>query len=525
MRFFLMIFLSLFTFAGTISAQDSTFSVAESFRINQIEEGVVTTLKVIDLDSDGISEIIGVAEYTVERIAYHRMILYRSGELSVVGDLLREPAYTILVNDFNSDGRDDIVIVTRLSQNYEVYLAPEFNLSRNEQRYYVQRPVWGGNRILQDGNSEPFAICSGTTSHDFNADDTSYHESYSCGMIWQGTWENDEPEHICNVVKPMSIIYKPNEINGGNLSISGYSHRWVESEGPNNGEFGFHDAYFQLMTNTERDFADIDSLVVFSAPMEDYQGNSAFLFFGFGYDSELGDFNNDGELEWYVPYWTWDGEDIYQCHILSVDPVTLDTATVFCRRMDDFTAQGASSPIPIRGIVAIDNDEDGEYQLLLAMQNHPLLSLDCETMEVVAESDFILPDNYSSYFDVGYFDESGKLQMLIQDEDGFVIYNLFEEPGIISENKNLPFCLYLDSPHPNPFNSSTTIGYSLPAAGNVSLAVYDLSGREVVRLADGVKPAGKHEAVWSANGMATGLYFARLEQLGQMATMKLLLVK
>jgi len=84
----------------------------------------------------------------------------------------------------------------------------------------------------------------------------------------------------------------------------------------------------------------------------------------------------------------------------------------------------------------------------------------------------------------------------------------------------------LSNPFPNPFNSTTTIDYSLPVAGAVSLAVYNLSGREVARIADGVvMPAGQHEAVWAADGMSSGVYVVKLVASDQMFTRKVMLIR
>ncbi len=78
---------------------------------------------------------------------------------------------------------------------------------------------------------------------------------------------------------------------------------------------------------------------------------------------------------------------------------------------------------------------------------------------------------------------------------------------------------------PNPFNSTTTIGYSLPAAGNVSLMVYDLSGREVARLAEGVKPVGTHSVSFNGDGLASGVYVVKLDAGGEIFREKVVLVK
>jgi len=78
--------------------------------------------------------------------------------------------------------------------------------------------------------------------------------------------------------------------------------------------------------------------------------------------------------------------------------------------------------------------------------------------------------------------------------------------------------------YPNPFNSSTTIRYSLPATGRVSLGVYELSGRLVETLVDRMMSAGRHEAVWEAANQPAGLYFCRIQTEGgaRMSKMTLL---
>ncbi len=95
----------------------------------------------------------------------------------------------------------------------------------------------------------------------------------------------------------------------------------------------------------------------------------------------------------------------------------------------------------------------------------------------------------------------------------------------VTEDIYQPVNFSLSSPFPNPFNSTTTIGYSLPTSGAVSLTAYDLSGREVARLVDGVQAAGTHEAVWVADGMASGVYVVKLDA-GEKALMsKVVLVR
>ena len=89
----------------------------------------------------------------------------------------------------------------------------------------------------------------------------------------------------------------------------------------------------------------------------------------------------------------------------------------------------------------------------------------------------------------------------------------------------LPERFRLEPAVPNPFNPETTLSYYLPEAGKVSLVIYDITGREVQSLVNGHLSPGEHEAVWNAEGMASGIYFARLTAEGQAQTRKMLLVK
>jgi len=87
-----------------------------------------------------------------------------------------------------------------------------------------------------------------------------------------------------------------------------------------------------------------------------------------------------------------------------------------------------------------------------------------------------------------------------------------------------PSSLRLSS-YPNPFNLTTTIAYDLPRAGHVSLRVFALLGREVCVLKEGLMEAGTHRVTFDGSGLASGIYFARLDAGAFSQTTKLMLLK
>ncbi len=89
----------------------------------------------------------------------------------------------------------------------------------------------------------------------------------------------------------------------------------------------------------------------------------------------------------------------------------------------------------------------------------------------------------------------------------------------------------LNPSFPNPVNRSATIHYYLPKPSDIRLIVYNLAGREIVRLVDQRMGAGRHEVVWNnkdAHGrdVSSGLYIARMTgSRNVVKSIKLVLVK
>jgi hypothetical protein len=86
-----------------------------------------------------------------------------------------------------------------------------------------------------------------------------------------------------------------------------------------------------------------------------------------------------------------------------------------------------------------------------------------------------------------------------------------------------PAVFHLSQNHPNPFNPSTTISYELAVKTHVRLELFNPLGQRVAILVDGEKAAGYHSVTLDGRGLASGLYFYRL-QAGELSNIKKLVV-
>ena len=92
-------------------------------------------------------------------------------------------------------------------------------------------------------------------------------------------------------------------------------------------------------------------------------------------------------------------------------------------------------------------------------------------------------------------------------------------------DKALPEEFRIESIHPNPLNSQTSISYHLPTETHLDLGLYDISGRQVMTLFSGVRPAGVWSMIVDGSELTSGLYFVRLNSTEQRVSQKLVLVR
>ena len=106
------------------------------------------------------------------------------------------------------------------------------------------------------------------------------------------------------------------------------------------------------------------------------------------------------------------------------------------------------------------------------------------------------------------------------DFDGKVSYS-----NTVDVNVSGPRTFNLAQNYPNPFNPTTTITYSVPQAGKVKLAIYNLLGQEVAVLVNGVVSEGSHQVEFNAKSLPSGAYFYKLQGENSVSVKKMLLLK
>ena len=97
----------------------------------------------------------------------------------------------------------------------------------------------------------------------------------------------------------------------------------------------------------------------------------------------------------------------------------------------------------------------------------------------------------------------------------------------VFSSANYNFGFQLNQNYPNPFNPETIISYQLPAAGNVSLKVYDMLGREVAALVNEYQQSGNYHSQFSIRNaqFSSGIYFYRLTTGSYSSTKKMIILK
>jgi len=122
--------------------------------------------------------------------------------------------------------------------------------------------------------------------------------------------------------------------------------------------------------------------------------------------------------------------------------------------------------------------------------------------------------------------DGSDLNIIVRDINNAEIKTGLDEISVTPQ----PLVFELSSNHPNPFNPTTKISFSLPEKQDVRLKVFGIDGRCVTTLVDESRGAGFHEVIWNGRNdagqtVASGTYFYRIEagpysQVRKMSLMK-----
>ena len=108
-------------------------------------------------------------------------------------------------------------------------------------------------------------------------------------------------------------------------------------------------------------------------------------------------------------------------------------------------------------------------------------------------------------------------------ENSFTNINQPPQQSTNPSNILLEFGLYPS--FPNPFNPTTTIRFSMDKKASTSIRIFDITGKMVCTLSEGIKNAGLHEIQWNASLQASGVYYVQLTSGNKTEVQKILLLK
>ncbi len=166
-----------------------------------------------------------------------------------------------------------------------------------------------------------------------------------------------------------------------------------------------------------------------------------------------------------------------------------------------------------------DND-DYEERVVVVWQSY---GHDGSSYGIAGRLKGYLPDS-DEYFD--WWDPSNNDDFagtsLLSSKNGGDTANLL---AVDEDTDDLNLSYGISEIYPNPFNPTTSIRYSLPAANHVQIAVYDVTGRLVQTLYDGNKQVGTHSIEFDGSKLSSGVYFVRFLSGSKHEVRKIVLTK
>jgi hypothetical protein len=89
----------------------------------------------------------------------------------------------------------------------------------------------------------------------------------------------------------------------------------------------------------------------------------------------------------------------------------------------------------------------------------------------------------------------------------------------------MPNTFILEQNYPNPFNPITTISFRLLKQSSVKVRIYNILGKLISSIYDGIASSGNHIIQWNASDQSSGIYFCRFDVAGMSKSIKIVLLK
>jgi hypothetical protein len=136
------------------------------------------------------------------------------------------------------------------------------------------------------------------------------------------------------------------------------------------------------------------------------------------------------------------------------------------------------------------------------------------------------PGEFDVYVDkLGYVSDTKSISAAGSNDAPINIDFSIRKPGEDNFKNTTPVNFKLSQNYPNPFNPATTINFDIPVNGDVTLQVFDLSGREIDVLVNEFRTEGTYSVNFNGESYSSGVYFYRLTVNNFTDTKKMILVK
>ena len=214
------------------------------------------------------------------------------------------------------------------------------------------------------------------------------------------------------------------------------------------------------------------------------------------------------------------------CSVLLI--VVFSLATNIFSQIDFTTFTITTSATDARSVYAIDMDGDGDMDVLSASRNDDKIAWyeADEFQNFTPHTISSTSDEPRSVFAID-MDGDGDIDVLSASsgDDKIAWYRNDGVVSVESISNEIPIEFSLNQNHPNPFNPSTNIQFSLPQSSYVTLEVFNTLGERVGVLASEELSAGTYNYSWDASNLTSGIYFYKLQAGEFVETKKMMLLK